>query len=272
MNAAFSLWKIEHSIRILHNNSKKMTHHIADISKLIRNKALYPDSDGEPMSDNTLQFFWITMLKGNLDILYAEDPNVFVAGDLLWYPVLGAPKVRVAPDTLVAFGRPKGYRGSYRQWEEDNIPPQVVFEVISPSNTAPEMINKHKFYEKYGVEEFVLIDPDKKQFFAWERHGDRLQSVELEENGWTSKKLKIHIKKDVDTEELIVSYPDGRPFMDHIALNNYAEEQKQIAVEQAQIAEEQKQIAEQERKAKEDLQAENERLKAKLRELGLLDE
>jgi len=169
----------------------------------------------------------------------------------LWYPVLGAPKVRLAPDTLVAFGRPKGYRGSYKQWEEENIPPQVVFEVLSPSNSVPEMIKKHAFYEKYGVEEFIIINPEINQFYVWVRNNGQLKSIELKEGSWTSKKLGIHIKRDSKKEELVVTYPDGRAFMDHIALH---------------------QMAEQERKEKEALLAENERLKAKLRELGLLDE
>ena len=43
----------------------------------------YPDSDGKPMADNTLQFEWIVTIKGNLDLLFANDPNVFVAGDNL---------------------------------------------------------------------------------------------------------------------------------------------------------------------------------------------
>ncbi len=40
---------------------------------------------------------------------------------------------------MVAFGRPKGERGSYQQWKENNIPPQVVFEILSPGNTQTEM-------------------------------------------------------------------------------------------------------------------------------------
>jgi Uma2 family endonuclease len=47
---------------------------------------------------------------------------------------------------MVAFGRPKGYRGSYKQWEGDNIPPQVVFEVLSPGNSPAEMDLKFQFY------------------------------------------------------------------------------------------------------------------------------
>ncbi|MEN9280327.1 MAG: hypothetical protein Q6I77_05865, partial [Gloeomargarita sp. DG_1_4_bins_134] len=84
-------------------------------------KIIYPDSDGQPMADNTLQFRWIVLIKENLECLFAHDANVFVAGDLLWYPVEGHPEIRVAPDVMVVFGRPKGERGSYRQWEEDNI-------------------------------------------------------------------------------------------------------------------------------------------------------
>ncbi|MFM5899607.1 MAG: Uma2 family endonuclease, partial [Dolichospermum sp.] len=82
---------------------------------------IYPDSDGQPMADNTKQFRWIVLIKENLESLFANDETVFVAGDLLWYPVEGRPDIRVAPDVLVAFGRPKGDRGSYRQWQEDNI-------------------------------------------------------------------------------------------------------------------------------------------------------
>src|SRR5438309_5827087 len=82
-----------------------------------RTGVIYPDSDGQPMADNTLQFRWIVTIKEGLGVLFMDRPDVFVAGDLLWYPVEGDPKTRIAPDALVAFGRPKGERGSYKQWE-----------------------------------------------------------------------------------------------------------------------------------------------------------
>ena len=75
---------------------------------------IYPDSDGKRIADNTLQFRWIATLVLNLEALYFDNPNVFVAGDLLWYPVEGNNKIRTAPDALVAFVRPKGDRGSYK--------------------------------------------------------------------------------------------------------------------------------------------------------------
>src|SRR6266480_4781654 len=101
---------------------------------------VYPESDGQPMAENTLQFRWIVTIEGGLEALYRDDPNVFVAGNLLWYPVEGDNTIRVAPDALVVFGRPPGYRGSYRQWREDGIAPQVVFEVLSPNNRLLEMV------------------------------------------------------------------------------------------------------------------------------------
>src|SRR5437660_9735994 len=83
----------------------------------------YPESDGKPMAENTKQLRWIVVLYGNLAALYRDRDDVFVAADLLWYPIEGQFDVRTAPDVLAVFGRPKGDRGSYKQWEENNVPP-----------------------------------------------------------------------------------------------------------------------------------------------------
>ena len=36
---------------------------------------IYPDSDGQPVADNTVQFRWIIMLYHNLSWLFAENPD-----------------------------------------------------------------------------------------------------------------------------------------------------------------------------------------------------
>ncbi len=54
-----------------------------------QSKVDYPDDDGQPMSENTLQFKWIVLIKEGLETLFRRDCNVFVAGDLLWYPEEG---------------------------------------------------------------------------------------------------------------------------------------------------------------------------------------
>lgn len=214
-------------------------------------KIEYPDSDGQPMSDNTLQFEWIVTLKGNLDALYQDDPQVFVAGDLLWYPVEGDNRLRAAPDTMVVFGRPKGYRGSYMQWREDNIAPQVVFEVLSPGNRHSEMIRKFRFYERHGVEEYYLLDPDHLFLDVWQRQDDELVPIE-KTNDWVSPLLSIRF--DVTPDELRVYKPDGSPFLTFGELSIARDRDRQRADAEAERA---------------DAEAERaERLAARLRELG----
>jgi Uma2 family endonuclease len=157
----------------------------------------YPDCDGQPVADNTLQFQWIVTIQGNLDGLFADDPTVFVAGDLLWYPLLGHPEVRTAPDTMVAFGRPKGYRGSYKQWEEDGVAPQVVFEIQSPGNRPDELEAKFLFYQQYGAEEYYLYDPHEGVLLGWLRRGAALRPIQPM-HGWTSPRLGIRFDTSRD--------------------------------------------------------------------------
>ena len=115
---------------------------------------IYPETDGEPMAQNTKQAEVMMTLKENLDALFADRDDVFVAIGHFWYPVKGHPEIRQAPDVMVVLGRPKRHRGSYKQWEEEDIPPQVVFEVASPGNTQAEWDAKLAFYEQYGVLEY----------------------------------------------------------------------------------------------------------------------
>lgn len=39
---------------------------------------IYPESDGQPMADNTKQFRWIVTIKEGLEWLFQDDPNVFI--------------------------------------------------------------------------------------------------------------------------------------------------------------------------------------------------
>ena len=144
---------------------------------------IYPDSDGRRMAENTLQAEWIMTLFGNLELLFAAREDVFVAMDNLWYPVEGKPKRRAAPDVYAVFGRPKGRRGSYQQWKEGGVPLHVAFEVTSPGNRLTEMLRKFRFYEKYGVEEYYVIDSDRHQFDAWRRVGRRFSRFRSMANG-----------------------------------------------------------------------------------------
>ena len=176
---------------------------------------LYPDSDGKPMAENTLQYRWIVRLVTNLKHLY-RDQTVFVAGDLLWYPeqVTALPAPAHAPDVMVVFGRPDRDRGSYKQWEEDNIAPQVVFEIISPSNTAREMLNKQLFYRQYGVLELFFYDPESYNFWGLVRPNldQDYTPITALNFPWASPQLGIRF--ELFDDGLAIFAPNGDRFQD----------------------------------------------------------
>lgn len=179
-------------------------------------EVVYPESDGQPMAENTKQYKWIVLLAENLD---ATLPD-FVAGDLLWYPVAGRPEISMAPDVLVALGRPKGHRGSYLQFREGDVPPTVVIEVLSPSNSMAEMARKAAFCSAHGVKEFWVIDPESEDGWALFRGGDEFVSIP-DLVGWTSPTLGVSFGREGD--ELVVYHRDGSRFVSFDELKAKAE-------------------------------------------------
>ncbi len=221
---------------------------------------IYPESDGRPIAENTKQFRWIVTIEGGLEALFRDDPNVFVAGDLLWYPVEGRPDICAAPDAMVVFGRPKGDRRAYLQWLEDGIAPQVVFEVLSPSNTVAELVRKFQFYDRYGVEEYYLYDPDQGRLEGWQRRDGTLQEIE-QMQGWVSPRLGVRFALNADGE-LELYHPNGQRFASYVELVAQREQERQRAEQERRRAEQERQRAEQERRRAE-------RLAAQLRALGV---
>jgi Uma2 family endonuclease len=229
---------------------------------------VYLESDGQPMSDNTRQFHWIQLIAGNLMALFRDRPDVFACGNQNWYPVEGEPDVKAAPDAYVVLGRPKGHRGSYKQWEEGGVPMTVVFEVLSPSNTLAEMANKLLFYEDYGAEEYYVYDPDNNELLGYVRQGSVLLR-QRKMDGFVSPRLGITF--DLSGPELVIRYPDGRPFLPLEEIDverRRAEERAEQAEQQRQL---ERQRAEQaERRAGEEHQRaeQAERWAARLAELS----
>ena len=219
------------------------------VQQLVSESIVYPESDGLPLADNTVQFRLITTIHGGLDVLLSDT---FVAADLMWYPVEGDPTTSAAPDVMVTFGRPKGERRSYKQWLEDDIAPQVVFEIASPSNSIKELEDKKfKFYRKHGVEEYYLFDPDRQTLKGWLRNpqslnadssdadssdadssdadssdADSLRPI-AEMNGWVSPRLKVRF--EIEDGELQLYRPDGRRFVTYAESEARASRAQEIA-------------------------------------------
>jgi Uma2 family endonuclease len=183
----------------------------------------YPMSDGKPMADNTLQFDWIVKLFNGLAIQYADENDVLIASNLIWYPVEGQPRIRTAPDVMVALGRPKGYRSSYLQWLEGGAAPQVVFEIRSPRNRPPQLQRLFEFYQRHGVAEYYFYDPYKFILKAWQRSGRRLKAIRRVD-GWTSPNLSIRFQFGDDGLHVFGS--NGMEFVSPAELSKREEAEK----------------------------------------------
>lgn len=232
-----------------------------------KQKVFYPESDGQPMAENTLQYEWIVLIKQGLESIFLNRDDVFIAADLFWYPVEGENTIRLAPDVLVALGRPKGKRGSYKQWKEADIAPQVVFEILSPSNRPLEMSRKLQFYEQYGVLEYYIYDPENLSFSACVRKDTQSALVDMSEAEWgncTSPLLGISFYWDGETE-LEIKDPLGKSFLSYQELVEL--QSKAETLEFKLEAEKQKTMTESQRAESEKQRAEI--LAQKLRELGI---
>jgi Uma2 family endonuclease len=79
----------------------------------------------------------------------------------------------VQPDLVVVCDPEKlgkeGYRGA----------PNLVIEILSPSNTAIEMYRKLELYRSAGVKEYWIIDPEQKLIEVYRLNGDRYESYIL---------------------------------------------------------------------------------------------
>jgi Uma2 family endonuclease len=125
-----------------------------------------------------------------LEDYYRDNPQVYVAGNLLLYYVEDDPSQSVAPDVFVVFGVPKGDRRVYKVWEEGKGP-DVVIELTSQSTSWQDRGPKKGTYEVLGVREYFLFDPlgeyldpplvryRLEEGIYWHTAGDRLDSAIL---------------------------------------------------------------------------------------------
>jgi hypothetical protein len=122
------------------------------------------------------------------------------------------------------------------------------------------MAKKLLFYDRYGVQEYYVYDPDDNSLEAWQRIGDSLDSVS-EVNNWVSPRLGIRFDL---TDELKIYRPDGTQFLSYSEINQLLEQEKQRAENERQRAENERQRAENERKRAEQANQQLLEMEAKL--------
>jgi hypothetical protein len=134
-----------------------------------------------------------------------------------------------------------------------------VFEVLSPGNRSDEMNRKFDFYERHGVEEYYVYDPDLVQLTAWVRMEGRLRPVYPIGNHLSP---RLQIRFDLTGDELVIYGPDGSRFKTFVEIGELQKASEREAVEaRREAAEARREAAEARRHT--------EQLAARLRELGV---
>jgi Uma2 family endonuclease len=119
----------------------------------------YPDSGGPPAGESEAHSRAFFDTAWCLGMRFAEDPEVYVWGNLLLYYEEGNPDARVCPDLFLVTGVSKSPpRRSYKLWEEKKAP-LLVIEFTSERTREEDLGFKKDLYERLGVKEYFLFDP-----------------------------------------------------------------------------------------------------------------
>ncbi len=164
----------------------------------------YPSSDGKPMAETDVHISLMSDLRYILLDFFRDEPDVYVAADLLLYYVEGEPRRRVAPDVFVARGVGKHSRRIYKLWEEGG-PPETIFEISSRQTWREDLQEKWRLYEQLGVREYFIFDPEYDYLdtplvgYRLDTDG-RYAALEVENNRLHSETLNLDL---VDTGETL---------------------------------------------------------------------
>jgi Uma2 family endonuclease len=128
--------------------------------KTIKKKIIYPESDGKPMGETPVHRRVMVDLIEELDLWFADDPTVYVSGNMMLYYEEGDPRRNRSPDVQVTFGIAKSVeRRVYLVWKEGKGP-DVVIEVTSRKTARVDTGQKMALYrDVLRVREYFIFDP-----------------------------------------------------------------------------------------------------------------
>ncbi len=122
---------------------------------------LYPESDGKPMADTDLHYKWIVWLRQVLEGHFAQNPEVYISGNIMMYDIEGPLRTAASPDILVSFGIGQKLRRTYKVWEEGKAP-DFVMEFSSRRTYRNDLDGKVAHYATMGIPEYFLYDADRR--------------------------------------------------------------------------------------------------------------
>lgn len=147
----------------------------SSVNQPLPSAAELPCSDDMPADDED-QNLLPNLLLLLLTHLWADRLDWYFGVDMAIYQTAGPnPRVPVVPDAFLSLGveRKKGgkSRRSYVLWEEQDIPPIWVLEMVS-HQPGDEYTEKMALYARLGVLYYVIYNPE-----FWQR--DRHQPLEI---------------------------------------------------------------------------------------------
>ncbi|GEP67035.1 hypothetical protein CBE01nite_48030 [Clostridium beijerinckii] len=130
--------------------------------------------------------------------LTKEDPAIIKSDKNIIDNLIKSKKAEVAPDVAVYCDKNqifyRGYIGI----------PQLVIEVLSPSNSDDDLISKKDLYEEYGVPEYWIVSPMSKKVWIYSLVNNK---YELKNNCTLNEKFKSirfdDLEMDLSEVELI---------------------------------------------------------------------
>ncbi len=120
---------------------------------------LYPSEDGKPMAASDYHLRLLIWTLQALDAHFAQNPEVYISGDIMMYYKEGEPRKSISPDVLVCFGINPKLRLTYRVWEEGKAP-DFVMEFSSKSTYDKDLDEKMDVYCSLGIQDYFLYDAE----------------------------------------------------------------------------------------------------------------
>ncbi|MGP0063495.1 MAG: Uma2 family endonuclease [Isosphaeraceae bacterium] len=234
----------------------------------------YPTGDGKPMAETFIHGEIMFGVRQILQDHFAEDPMVYVAGNLMMYYVRNNLRRHTSPDVFFVRGIPNVERKCYFVWEEGKGP-DVVFEISSKTTSKVDTGTKLLLYQNVlRVPEYFLFDPYE-EYLSPSMQGYRLVNgiyVPIQpDHGWLfSQELGLRMGRH---GRMLRFYnpATGQPLLsrkelleDERHLRVRAQAEVQLAQMEARHAEAEKQRIEAE---KQRVEAEKERVEAEKRQL-----
>jgi Uma2 family endonuclease len=125
-------------------------------------KPFYIESDGQPMGETLVHVLNMRFLLEPLDRWFANDPDVFVGGNMFVHYERDNRNRHVSPDVFVVRGVPKittPLRRNYLVWEEGTTL-DLVIELTSATTREVDLVVKMALYrDVLRVKEYFLFDP-----------------------------------------------------------------------------------------------------------------